>query len=260
LNDRRAEIESRFGGSAEEYAVSASHRSGADLERMVELASLRGDERVLDVATGAGHTALRFASALPRGNVVAYDLAEGMIAVARRLAAEASLSNVSFALGSAERLDAFDDASFDVVTCRIAPHHFDDVGAFVREVSRVLVPGGAFVLEDTISPDSPEVSAFFHEVESRRDPTHVRSLTRSEWETACAEAGLTVEVVEVMRKPHPFEDWVRRGGSPESEVAAVREAFLNAPPAAAAHLDVVVEDGAVVSFTDDKILLRARRR
>jgi hypothetical protein len=111
-----------------------------------------------------------------------------------------------------------------------------------------------------MAPDEPVVAAFLHDAEFRRDPTHVRALTRSQWETACAEASLRVDHVEVVRKRHDFEDWVRRGGSTDDAIAAVREAFLRAPSAAAAHLEIVVEDGSVRSFTDDKILLRARRQ
>ena len=54
-------VQAQFGAVAERYVTSAIHAHGSDLARMIELAQPRGDERLLDIATGGGHTALAFA-------------------------------------------------------------------------------------------------------------------------------------------------------------------------------------------------------
>jgi SAM-dependent methyltransferase len=257
VDDRRSEIEARFGASARAYAVSPGHRGGYDLDRMVELAELRGDERVLDIATGAGHTAIAFAKNIPTGNVIAYDMADGMLAMARTLASEAGLGNVTTQQGSAELLP-FDEASFDVVTCRIAPHHFTDIAAATHEVARVLKPGGIYLVEDSLAPDDPHEAEWVHEAESVRDPTHVRSLTRDGWIHMCEGAGLRVEQDEIIAKRHDFAAWVDRGGCDEEGKRHVWHMFSD-PPAHGRRFVEFDAEGSVAAFLDAKILIRARR-
>src|SRR5262245_49537523 len=114
-------VQRQFGPVAAAYATSGVQRGGPELTAMLEAAKLRGDERVLDVACGAGHTALAFAAGA--AEVVAVDVTEAMLATGRRLAEEQAVTNVTFQPGDAEALP-FPDASFDLVTCRYAAHHF----------------------------------------------------------------------------------------------------------------------------------------
>src|SRR5438067_595275 len=73
-------VQAQFGPAAQSYVHSAGHARGDDLRRLVELARLSGDERVLDIATGGGHTALAFAPHVRE--VVASDLTPQMLAAA----------------------------------------------------------------------------------------------------------------------------------------------------------------------------------
>ena len=254
--DRKAQIEERFGSSAQAYADSAGHRGGPDLDRMLELAGLHGDEEILDVATGAGNTALAFAPLVRR--VVALDLAEGMIATTRARFEDAGFGNAEFVVRDAENLP-FADESFDVVTCRIALHHFLDVARSTREVFRVLRPGGTYLMEDSLGPDAEAVAAFLHDAECLRDRTHVRSYPRSEWIRILHAAGFLTDRAEVFRKRHDFEAWLERGGTPDADKDALRAAFLSAPEPVRAVLEIETEGGRVRAFTDEKILLAARR-
>jgi SAM-dependent methyltransferase len=252
---RASEIEARFGASADAYATSAGHRAGTDLDRMVQLAELRGDERVLDIATGAGHTALAFAPGA--AFVVAADMARGMLDATRRAATDAG--DVVVVLCDAQVLP-FAGASFDGVTCRIAPHHFLDPATFVREVARVLRGGGRFLLEDSLGPDPDEVARFQHEAEALRDATHVRSLSRAEWLACLAGAGLEADVVEIHPKRLPFEPWLARAGASEEVKDELRRRFADASPTVRSYLGIEMLGGAVEAFTDRKLLLRAGRR
>lgn len=76
--------------------------------------------------------------------------------------------------GQAEDIK-FESNTFDIVVCRIAPHHFRNVPLFVSECARVLKPGGRLVIEDSMSPEDREVAAFLENLEWERDNTHVHS-------------------------------------------------------------------------------------
>lgn len=98
--DRDIRIQqAQFGQAAEQYVTSAVHARGSDLQRMLELAQLRGTEHILDVATGGGHTAGVFAVHVP--HVVAYDITFKMLCAARSLAAQQQIVNMNFCSGNA---------------------------------------------------------------------------------------------------------------------------------------------------------------
>jgi SAM-dependent methyltransferase len=227
----------RFGTYAATYATSRSHARGGSLPRLVDLLAPQPAWRALDVATGAGHVALALAP--HTGHVVASDLTPQMLAVARGLAAERNIANVSFADLRAEALP-FADGTFDIVTCRIAPHHFDDVRAFVTEVARVLRPGGLFGLCENVSPDpgimaddpgalaaADEYNAF----EKHRDPSHVRCLTLAEWRGLVAAAGLHERHVELLDKPMVLGPWADQQGVGEAIKSDLKSMLLAGSPA-----------------------------
>src|SRR5260221_14282179 len=128
-----------------------------------------------------------------------------MLAHARRLTRERSVANAEWVLGDASGLP-FADAAFDVYTVRAAPHPFTDFDGFLTEALRVLKPGGAAAFVDCAPP--PAAREVLHEVELRRDPSHVRSLTVAEWSERLARAGFVVEVATSRELEWDFEDWM----------------------------------------------------
>src|SRR5436190_1647078 len=109
-------IQDRFGAAAHGYVIAPGFARGDDLRRLVELAKLRGDEQVLDVATGGGHTALAFAPHVRE--VLATDLTAQMLEAAELYARDRGVTNVRFERADAEALP-FPDASFDIIMTRI---------------------------------------------------------------------------------------------------------------------------------------------
>jgi ubiquinone/menaquinone biosynthesis C-methylase UbiE len=207
-------VQERFGAFAASYATSRPHARGNSLALLVELVAPQPAWTALDIATGAGHVALAFAPRI--AHAVASDLTPQMLAVARGLAGERGIGNMSVAEMRAEALP-FAGATFDLVTCRIAPHHFDDVGGFVAEAFRVLRPGGVFGLVDNISPDASimegDAGALaaatddYNAFEKCRDPSHVRCLPLTEWRSLIADAGFRERHVELLDKQMVLGPW-----------------------------------------------------
>jgi len=180
---------------AEGYRESEAHRSGRDLDLFAEWAA---GQTVLDVATGGGHVARRLREA--GCTVVTCDPAPGMKADV---------------LCHAEHLP-FADGSFDVVTCRVAAHHFEDVAAALREMARVTA-------ELVLVADNLFVDETGEEADRLRDPTHVRNHSEDEWRGLLADAGLDLEQFEREEKWVQLGPWLERAGCSSVEAARVRE-------------------------------------
>ncbi len=215
----------QFGANAANYATSSVHAKGESLQRLVELVEPQTHWHALDVASAAGHTA--FAVAPHVTSVVATDLTPEMVALAAERAGELGHSNVSTQIADAEDLP-FDDASFDLVTCRIAPHHFPTPASFVSEAARVLEPGGVFCLVDNIVPDDESVAAIYNAWEKRRDPSHVEALSLAKWVSLCDDAGLAVTHTETMGKYMDMAAWLDNMSVPNELRPGLLDDLLNA--------------------------------
>ena len=207
---------------AEAYRQSPTHREGPDLELVVDWCDAGEGVKALDVATGGGHVARRLRE--EGCEVVTLDPSPGMQADV---------------LAGAESIP-FEDGSFDVAVSRIAPHHFEDVGAALAEMARV--SNRLVVIEDTLF-----LSDRHEQAEQLRDPTHVRNYTEDEWRSFLAGAGLEVERVEYFEKTHPLEDWLARTGCEGADAERVRELLA----------DRMTDDGS--AWIDTKIVIRARK-
>jgi ubiquinone/menaquinone biosynthesis C-methylase UbiE len=246
----------RFGRVAEKYRKSADHADVEDLDLLFTGLGLAPGQRVLDVATGGGHTAAALAGHV--GGVVASDLTPGMLSEARKLVAARGAANVSFCAADAEALP-FADAAFDRVTCRIAPHHFPDVRAAVAEMARVTKTGGRIGIIDSVVPGEPALDAFLNGIERVRDPSHVRSYRVEEWLEFLAGAGLSLVQAASIWKTHPFPEWVARTGQPGEVQWEIETMFLSAFPRAQETYRIRAQGGRVVSYADEKAIFVAKK-
>jgi SAM-dependent methyltransferase len=205
---------------AQAMRESPTHRAGPDLELVVEWCEPGERVRALDVATGGQHVARRLRD--EGATVVTVDPAPGMQADV---------------ISRAEELP-FADGSFDVVACRIAAHHFQDVAAAVREMARVT--SDRVVVQDTLFQGER-----MEEVERLRDPTHVRRYTEEQWRSFFEAAGLEVDRLEIMSRRMPVDTWLERAGATAEISSRVKELIGD-----------VIEDGLV---RHEAIILRGRR-
>ena len=205
---------------ARAFRDSPTHREGPDLDLLVEWCEPGPDVKVLDVATGGGHVARRLRE--EGCTVVTVDPASGM---------EPDV------VAPAEKLP-FEDGAFDVVTCRIAAHHFQDIGKAVAEMARVTQR--LVVIEDNVFTDER-----IEEAERVRDPTHVRCYSEDEWKEMLTDAGLEVEQVENFERRPVVDDWLARVDTPPADAERVRSLLAD-------H----IEDGAIKL---QSIVVKARR-
>ena len=201
-------VQEQFGKTAASYLTSTPHKLGKSLERLVALTSPQKTWHALDVATGGGHVAYAFAPHVER--MWATDITQEMLDMVKAEAARRGLANVRTAYAKAEALP-FEDATFDLVTCRIAPHHFDSIPEFLAEVHRVLKPGGLLAVVDNVVP-AGSVGDYVNAFERFRDPSHLRAWTMEEWRAALKNAGLAISHEETLYKTMEFKPWAERHG------------------------------------------------
>jgi SAM-dependent methyltransferase len=203
---------------AEAYRQSQEHSEGWDLDLIVDWAT--GARTALDVASGGGHVARRLREAGVQ--VVSSDPSPGMAADV---------------LCGAEDLP-FVDGSFDVVTCRLAAHHFGDVEAGIGEMARVAA-------EHVLVVDNVWMGEQDEEASRLRDPSHVRNYSEEEWHALFAGAGMAVEDAVVGERRIGFDAWLERTGTSGGDAARIREL-----------LDDRIEDG---RLRIDRIALKGRK-
>lgn len=213
------------------YARAPLFATSDDLGWLIAAAALTGWERVLDLGTAAGHAALALAPAAAL--LVGLDPAPAMLRQARALAEERVVSNLALVTAFADPLP-FADAAFDLVTCRLAAHHFPDLPGVLYEIARVLRPGGRLLVIDTIAPEDNALDEFINEVEVVRDPSHAHDYRLSEWTDVLNGFGLRYELLRRWELPLDFATWTARLAAPPAAVARLEALFDGASPAAIA--------------------------
>jgi len=246
-----------FSRSAERYLKSADHSEGPDLVRISEVAKRYNPDLTADIATGAGH-ALR-AAAPYSGHCYAVDLTLEMLQVTQGHFEDVGIGNAEYIQAEAGALP-FTSGTLDMITCRIAPHHFKSVPEFLDETERVLGPEGLVVLIDSVVPAEDEADLFLNRVEAIRDPSHIRSYRVSEWDRFFTSAGLEITGFELFERVHPFQEWSARIQMSKERIEELEKEFISAPADIRALFKIIVnESGNVVSYTDEKGIFVVRK-
>lgn len=245
----------RFGPRADAYRESPTHAGDQDLDLLLGWLDPRPGERALDVATGGGHVALALARS--GADVDACDITPQMLEAAGRLLA-ANDRTAAFTVADAAHLP-YADASFDIVTCRIAAHHFPDAQAFFAEVARVLKVGGRLGFQDQVLPPEGPSAVLTDVFERTRDRTHSQAYNVDGWVTMIERAGLKVEGMELVDKRHDFAEWTSRQDCDEETLASLCEQMREAPQGMRRWLEPAYEGERLVSFRNRYVVMLARK-
>jgi ubiquinone/menaquinone biosynthesis C-methylase UbiE len=254
--DSKTLSQERYTQYAQGYVTSKAHAQGTELERLIEIAQPQPDWIVLDVATGGGHTALTFAPHVTW--VVATDITPRMLEKAEAHVAGQGVTNVEFRPADAEDLP-FEDEAFDLVTCRIAPHHFPHCARFVREGARVLRAGGLLLVQDHVLPNDEEAARAVDAFERLRDPSHNRAFDGGEWRGMFEDAELTVEHTEQVVKQHAFLDWAQRQGCTPEVIEQLIEMMRQAPAIAVEWMQPQNWSTPEATFANHHIIIAGRK-
>ncbi|WP_404452535.1 methyltransferase domain-containing protein [Virgibacillus necropolis] len=245
--NEKENVKRSFGKNSNAYVTSSTHATGIDLPLMIEWLKPNSTMIALDIATGGGHVAKQLSNHVAK--VTASDLTEAMLTNTAKHLKE--YENISYTIADAEELP-FDDHSFDIVTCRIAAHHFPNPEKFIKEVQRILKPGGKFVLIDNIAPEDPTLDNFVNTFEKMRDYSHVRSLPISEWKKLLTTYQLSVLQEKSRKKTLPYNEWLNRMVEDEGIKREVTSYMKNAPENVREYFQVKIKDDQLQSFAIDE--------
>ncbi|WP_446745278.1 class I SAM-dependent methyltransferase [Silvibacterium acidisoli] len=244
-------VEQSFGPRAEAYLNSSVHSQGEDLRKLAELIGATKGAKVLDLGCGGGHAS--FAAATAAASVTAYDLTPAMLEVVAAEAKKRGLDNLHTVQGSAEQLP-FENASFDWVISRYSAHHWKHVRAAMREVRRVLKPGGQVCFIDVAGGPEPLLDTHIQAVELLRDPSHVRDYTEQEWLAFFEGVKLSPTLVTSWRLPIEFSSWISRMNTSASGVDAIRTLWGTTPAEVKEYFSL----GEDLSFELDVMMIQAQ--
>jgi ubiquinone/menaquinone biosynthesis C-methylase UbiE len=207
--DQQERVRERFTRTAEAFGDFAVARRGREAELLARLLRVRGHEQAVDLACGPGTLALVFAHHVRW--ICGVDLTPAMLERARRSALAEKTANLAFVLGNALELP-FPGASLDTAVTSYSLHHIPDPARVIREIARVLKPGGRAGLIDLVVPEVRAIAEMNNRIERTRDSSHARTLAKSEFETMLTAAGLRLLAAETEEHPRSFDHWMQVGG------------------------------------------------
>ncbi|RDW17898.1 class I SAM-dependent methyltransferase [Oceanobacillus chungangensis] len=246
MNEKKS-VQEVFSKNKEAYFTSSTHANGNDLSVLIHWLNPNKDLSALDIATGGGHAAKKLAPNVKK--VFATDITKEMLEnTAMHLQ---SYPNINYVIADAESLP-FLDNSFDIITCRIAAHHFPNPDRFIQEVERVLKPNGSFLLIDNVGAEEPSADIFINSLEKMRDYSHGRSLKITEWEKLLSSNHLTVVKQEKRKKTLPYNEWVNRTLDKQSKIEEVKQYILAANTKIKDYFQIKIEHEEIKEFTIDE--------
>lgn len=239
-------LENSFDGASTNYLISSDHSKGDDLTYVKEYFKHHKFEKLLDVATGAGH----FTKVFFTDTAILTDISYNMLTTSKN-----TISHNAYFVRCNSAALPFKDGIFDIITSRLGLHHFDDMKSFINETHRVVKKGGFFVLLDSIVDID---DAYFNVIEYIRDTSHRRIYTIKEIINH-THLLFRLEHFNNFYKKHDFDEWVRRLNPTEEQVERVIKEFIELPADMKEELQLELESNRIISYTDKKGLFIFKR-
>ncbi|OIJ15196.1 SAM-dependent methyltransferase [Anaerobacillus arseniciselenatis] len=244
----------QFTKNAEKYVLSKSHAKGEDLSLLADWLQPQSNWLVLDIATGGGHVAKTLSPHVKQ--VFATDITKEMLANTQRHLNE--YNNIFYIMADAENLPFLND-TFDVVTCRIAPHHFPNTSNFINEVTRVLKRNGLFLMIDNVTPKERNLAEFMNRFEKLRDESHARCLSTEEWRELFSTSNLLEVKSNTRKKTYPFSNWVERTANDQQQINKVIQFILNANQETKSYFNVKSFNKKIQSIQVDEWMVLCKK-
>ena len=131
-------------------------------KKVVKMVAERKPDSILDIATGTGDLAIKFASKTNASKIIGLDLSDGMLSIARKKVLDTPLAKkVQFVQGDSEALP-FENNTFDAITVSFGIRNFEDLEKGLSEIHRVLKPKGLFVILETSVPSKAPFKQGYH--------------------------------------------------------------------------------------------------
>lgn len=217
-------VSDQFTRQAESFAQSRALHAQDVVDFVVDAVAPKPTDRAIDLACGPGSVAC--ALALRAASAVGVDATQAMLDEAGKLAAQRGLRNVEWVRSSVYRAP-FADASFDVVTCRFAFHHFERPEEAFAEMVRLAAVGARIAVCDGIASDDPVKAAAFNAMERVRDPSTVAFRSRAFLRDLFIEAGLSAPEERFFHVTYRARD-LAKGSFPEGIDRDALQAMLEA--------------------------------
>ena len=155
-SSRKQQVTEMFDNISENYDfMNRLMTFGIDVKwrkKVVKMVAETNPEHILDIATGTGDFAIMLAGIKPK-KITGLDISKGMLEIGKKKIKEKGLDNlIEMVLGDSENLP-FEDNSFDAVTVGFGVRNFEDLDKGLKEIHRVLRPGGIFVVLETSQPE-----------------------------------------------------------------------------------------------------------
>jgi ubiquinone/menaquinone biosynthesis C-methylase UbiE/broad specificity phosphatase PhoE len=194
------------------------------IRHLLNFAKLPSDLRVLDIGTGIGLLPLILSEDGAK-QLVGIDISPEMLEQAEYLRLSRgsdAAARVTFRLAPAHALP-FREETFDAVTCRLVLNHVRRPERIIKEIVRVLRPGGILILAELLGVDNPVKRATQNAIEERRNTAHVAARGAEQYNKLLTDAGLQIEAKEIISFERELEEWLAIYYADRADAAVVRE-------------------------------------
>ena len=160
------------------------------LRDILKFIEIKPQMKVLDLGCGSGYLTFSMAKENPEANILGLDIVTKTLENNAAQAKKDFLYNLEFKSYDGFKFPCADE-SFDLIVNRYALHHFPDIEQSMKEIARVLTPGGKLFISDP-RPNECDITKFVDDYMQLKKDGHIKYYTKDEWIELCGKCGLSV--------------------------------------------------------------------